>query len=295
MLLPMADLLKHAQAGQYGIPAVSATNELAFRAAVQAAEELHAPLITICMAKANVDLEEFGRIMYDIGTKSSVPIATCLDHGGNFEDCIKGLRAGFTAVMIDRSAQPYEVNARETKEMVRICHAVGVSVEAELGHVGSGDNYAVDGVSNFTEPDQALRFVEETGVDALAVAIGTAHGAYKGVPKLHFDLLEQIRNTIDTPLVLHGGSGSGDENLAKACKMGICKVNIANEMYTGAYKAVEGKMEGNGVYGLYPLLMQGAQDAAKRVLQLFGAAGKAWDVKTKSNSSCLDINAAREA
>ena len=132
--------------------------------------------------------------------------------------------------------------------MVKICHAVGVSVESELGHVGSGDNYAVDGVSNFTEPDQALRFVQETGVDALAVAIGTAHGAYKGVPKLHFDLLEQIRDTVDIPLVLHGGSGSGDENLAKACKLGICKVNVANDIMRGAYKAVEGKMEGNGVY-----------------------------------------------
>ena len=295
MLLPMADLLQKAKEGQYGIPACCASDESTFRAAVQAAEELRAPLITICPAGGNVDLEEFGRIMYDIATKSSVPIATCLDHGGNFEDCIKGLRAGFTAVMIDRSAQPYEVNARETKEMVRICHAVGVSVEAELGHVGSGDNYAVDGVSNFTEPDQALRFVEETGVDALAVAIGTAHGAYKGVPKLHFDLLEQIRDTVNIPLVLHGGSGSGDENLAKACKLGICKVNVANDIMRGAYKAVEGKMEGNGVYGLYPLLMQGAQDAAKHVLEVFGAAGKAWDVKTKSNSSCLDINAAREA
>ena len=295
MLLPMADLLQHAKAGQYGIPAVTATDESTFRAAVQAAEELHAPLITLCHAGTNVDPEEFGRIMYDIATKSSVPIATCLDHGASFEDCIIGLRAGFTAVMIDRSAQPYEVNVRETSEMVRICHAVGVSVEAELGHVGRGENYAVDGISNLTEPEQALRFVEETGVDALAVAVGTAHGTYKGVPKLHFDLLEQIRDTVNIPLVLHGGSGSGDENLAKACKLGICKINVANDIMRGAYNAIEGKMEGNGVYGLYPLLMQGAQDAVKHVLEVFGAAGKAWDVKSKSNSSCLDINAAREA
>ena len=108
-------------------------------------------------------------------------------------------------------------------------------------------------------------------------------------------MLEQIRDTVDIPLVLHGGSGSGDENLAKACKLGICKINVANDIMRGAYNAIEGKMEGNGVYGLYPLLMQGAQDAVKHVLEVFGAAGKAWDVKSRSNSSCLDINAAREA
>ena len=295
MLLPMADLLRRAKSGQYGIPAVCAVDESTFRAAVQAAEELHAPLITLCMAKESVDLEELGRIMYDIGTKSSIPIATCLDHGGSFEDCIKGLRAGFTAVMIDRSAESYAVNVRQTKEMVRICHAVGVSVEAELGHVGSGENYAVDGVSNLTEAADAVRFVQETGVDALAVAVGTAHGSYKGTPKLDFDRLVEIRDAVDMPLVLHGGSGSGDENLAQACKLGVCKVNFGNDIMRSAYKAVEGKMEGNGVYGLYPLLMQGAQDAVKHVLQVLGAAGKAWDVKSKSNSSCLDINAAREA
>ena len=132
-------------------------------------------------------------------------------------------------------------------------------------------------------------------MDALAVAVGTAHGSYKGTPKLDFDRLASIRDAVDLPLVLHGGSGSGDENLAKACKMGICKVNFGNDIMRSAYKAVEGKMDGNGVYGLYPLLMQGAQDAVKHVLEVLGAAGKAWEVKSKSNSRCLDINAAREA
>ena len=125
-------------------------------------------------------------------------------------------------------------------------------------------------------PDEAVRFVEETGVDSLAVAIGTAHGVYKGTPKLHFDLLEELNEKIPVPLVLHGGSGSGNENISKACKMGICKVNLANDLYRSAIRALqESDMSGNGAYGMYPTLAKGYREKTLEFIDVCGAANTA--------------------
>ena len=145
-----------------------------------------------------------------------------------------------------------------------------MGVEAELGHVAMGDE------SEFTRPDEAKRFVEETGVDALAVAIGTAHGAYKDTPKLQFELLEELRDTVPVPLVLHGGSGTGDENLKKACQMGICKLNISNDLKRGAIANLNEKCkDGMGAYAMYPLLYEGYKNVAAHYMTLCGSEGKA--------------------
>ena len=178
--------------------------------------------------------------------------------------------------MVDRSQEPYEVNARETKELVKIAHAVGVTVEAELGHVGSGENYDVDGYTGLTDPEEALKFIQETGVDCLAVAVGTAHGVYKGEPNIRFELLEELTNTLKIPLVLHGGSGSGDENLARCAKLGICKVNLSNDLRKAAIEELTNQdLSGNAVYGMYRFLGTGYKNKVKHYMHVLGSEGKA--------------------
>ncbi len=161
--------------------------------------------------------------------KAKAPVAIHLDHGKSFEGVMLALKAGFSSVMFDGSSRPYEENVEMTAEIVKIAHAMGVSVEGELGYVG---RVGVDAVSEdgFTKPEQAADFVKRTGVDALAIAIGNQHGQYKGVPKLDFDRLEAIRSKVDCGLVLHGGSGISNEDFVKAIRCGINKVNIYTAM-----------------------------------------------------------------
>jgi fructose-bisphosphate aldolase class II len=183
------------------------------------------------------------------------------------------IRASFSSIMAVRSTLPFEENVAQVKELVRIAHACGVSVEAELGHVGVGQNYAVDGSSNLTEPEDAARFVEETGIDALAVAIGTAHGKYSGTPHIDFERLERILKVVDIPLVLHGGSSSGDENLSKAARSGICKINIATDLIT---EAVDKAMAGGKEYGqMINNFNGGFKSKLVHYIKLFGHEGKA--------------------
>lgn len=274
MLVKMSEILLQAKKGRYGVPALSVANELTCRAAIESAEEMKSPVIFITSEKTK-DLFYVGRMLIDLVNRSHVPVALCFDHSSSFESAINGLRAGFNAIMVDRSSLPYEENVAQVKDLVRICHAVDVEVEAELGHVGQGTNLD-DYTSGLTVPDEAARYVADTDVDFLAVAIGTAHGVYKGEPKLRFDLLKEITEKVEIPLVLHGGSGTGDENLAKLCKNGIGKVNIANELFRGSFDAVvEDGLEGNRVYGLYNVLTGGYKKTAKRLMEVFGCAGKA--------------------
>lgn len=295
MLVSMAEILKKARKGGYGVPAVAAVNELSARACVAAAEETNSPLIMLCGYGHNPDMDYFGRILNDMATKTYVPVALILDHSATYEEAVKGIRAGFNTIMVDRSKLPYEENIAQIKELVRIAHAAGIGVEAELGHVGVGENYKVDGISALTVPEEAVRYVEETGVDCLAVAIGTAHGVYKGEPKLRFDLLEELAEKVPVPLVLHGGSGTGDANLALACRKGISKVNIANDLFKGAYdKIQEVGMEGNNIYALFPMLELGYKETAKHYMKTFGCAGQAWTGKQYvSTDSIPDINEAK--
>lgn len=276
MYISMIELMKKAREGHYCVPAIAVENEHSVRAAIQAAEEKNSPLIMIALYKVNPDIRYFGRIVEDLAIRAKVPVAMCQDHGGTYAEAMWAVRAGFTDVMVDRSTLPFEENIAQVSEIVKVAHAVGMGVEAELGHVGMANQYETDGTGGFTVPEEAIEFVERTGVDALAVAIGTAHGVYSGVPKLQFELLAELREKVPVPLVLHGGSGTGDENLKKACQMGICKLNISNDLKRGAIANLNEKCkDGMGAYAMYPLLYEGYKNVAAHYMTLCGSEGKA--------------------
>ncbi|MGN1277399.1 MAG: class II fructose-bisphosphate aldolase [Floccifex sp.] len=268
MLVNMNDLLLDAKKNHYAIPAVNVDNEHNLRAAIQASEECRAPLIIQFVPSANPDIVYFGKIARDLISKASTNIVLNLDHGKNFADCMKGIQAGCTNIMIDRSLLPFEENVKEVKEMVKICHSLGITVEAELGYVGMGNQY--DGNNGLTQVEEAISFVEQTKVDALAVAIGTAHGVYKGKPTIHFDLLHALDQSLSIPLVLHGGSGTGIENLKRCAHEGIHKINVSKDLKRAAiHSLMQEDLQGNGVYNLYVALAKGYKDEVKKYIELF--------------------------
>lgn len=293
MLVTMKEILDRASEGNYAVAAPNISTELDSRAAIEAAEELNAPLILDIAFGMTPDIVFLLSYLRRLADMARVPVAINLDHGKNYHEVMMALRAGCTSVMADRSQAPYEQNVAEVKEIVKIAHEMGASVEAELGHVGQGDNYAVDGVSALTEPEQAKKFIEDTGIDCLAVAIGTAHGAYKGTPKLDFDRLAEIKKaTNHFPLVLHGGSGSGEENLRKACSMGINKVNVCNDLLRGACDMItSADLSGNGAYALWNLTREGYKQALKKCIDIYGGVGKAWTPEVKGLTKVEDMNA----
>ena len=275
MLVTLNDLLLRAKAENYAVPATNIDNEHNLRAAVEAAEEMNSPLILNVTPQANPDLEFFGPIAAKMARRSSAKLCLNLDHGRDFKSCLLGVRSGFTNIMIDRSTLPYADNVREVKEMVRICHELGLTVEAELGHVGMGVQYDVDGDQALTDVEEAKAFIEETGADALAVAIGTAHGAYKGTPRIRFELLHKLRDAVPVPLVLHGGSGTGEENLRRCTREGINKLNLSNDLKKAAIENLTNRdLSGNTVYQLYPLLAEGFKNKIKYYIELCGCQGK---------------------
>ncbi|MBO0413041.1 class II fructose-bisphosphate aldolase [Enterococcus hulanensis] len=241
MLAKMNDLLKEAQVKKNGIGAYNAPNLEAVRAVIAAAEELNQPVI---LAHAQVHdpvipLAEIGPIMVQYAKNAKVPVAVHLDHGTSFDLCVQALELGFTSVMFDASDKSFEENVAGTREMVKIAHALGASVEAELGHVftsevgGEADAedrvvYNVEehgGEDMYTDPEAAKKFVEQTNVDCLAIAFGTAHGIYLTKPELNLARVSEIADVVDIPLVMHGGSGVSKEDMQTAIKNGICKIN----------------------------------------------------------------------
>ena len=233
-------------------------------------------LILDVIFNATPDIPLLAKVASEMAKAATVPVALNLDHGGTFEHAMIAIRSGFSSIMVDRSSLPYEQNVAEVSELVRIAHSLGISVEAELGHVGSGASYDADRDAGLTDPAQAKAYVEATGIDALAIAIGTAHGKYVGTPHLDFDLLEKIYNTVDVPLVLHGGSGSGDENLAKATRMGITKVNIGTDLFqAGIDNLVAHHDEIKRAHLGYQLMADGYKAKLLHYMKLFNQCGKA--------------------
>ena len=281
MLVTMKEILRHANKDGYAVAAPNVCSELDARGALEAAEEENAPIILAVAGNAHPDMVFFGRYLTELCARSKVPVAINLDHGTEYAQAIAAIRAGFTSIMIDRSTLPFEENVREVSELVKVAHSVGVTVEAELGHVGQGQNYDDDRDAGLTNPDMAREYIERTGVDCLAVAIGTAHGAYKGEPHLDFDLLERISRAVgpDYPLVLHGSSGTGNEALARVCKMGINKVNIAYDLMKAANDAViNAKLQGNAIYSVWDVLKKGYREKLIQQIEVFGSKNKAWAV-----------------
>ena len=271
MLVSMKETMAIAKKEHYCIPGVAVENEILVRAAIAAAEEKNSPIILISTFKANSDICYFGRIVSDLAARTHVPVSICQDHGATLEQAMWAIRAGYTDVMVDRSKLPYEDNVREVKEIVRLAHMVGVGVEAELGHVGIAANYEIDGNTGLTDPEEAVRFVEETGVDTLAVAVGTAHGVYKGEPHIRFELLEELNKKLSVPLVLHGGSGTGDDNLSRAAKCGACKLNLSNDLKRAVIDATA-PLE--NVYALWPTVFKAYKEIVMHYMDVCGSTNR---------------------
>jgi fructose-bisphosphate aldolase class II len=277
MLVTMKSILDKAKEGGYAVAAPNVCDQHTVLACLQAAEEEKSPIILGFGEKAG-DIITFGKIALPLCRECTVPVAINLDHGGNFEIAMKAMRAGFTSVMVDRSALPYEENVKQVKEITRIARISGVSVEAELGRLIERNKDSRDEELYLTNPQEAKQYVEETGIDCLAVAIGTAHGLYKGTPFLDFDRLAKIRNTVNVPLVLHGGSFTGDDNLQKAVRTGICKVNLATDVLSSGVKALKIYLDGEPKPTLtkaFEAAGTGYKNALLRYMRLFNCANKA--------------------
>ena len=243
-LVTSKEMLLAAQRGGYAVGAFNVENMEMVQAVIAAAEELRSPVLlqttpsTLRYAAPAV----YAAMVRAVAEAASVPVAVHLDHGSSAELAREALAGGYTSIMIDGSPKPYEENAALTQEVVTFCHAAGVPVEAELGCVGGKEDDLERGTEDpYTDPAQAADFVQRTGIDSLAVAIGTAHGIYKGEPKLDLERLSEIRAVVSIPLVLHGTSGVPEEVVAQCIDRGICKVNYATDLrlaYTEGVRAV---------------------------------------------------------
>ena len=275
MLITMKEMLDRASKENYGVAAPNVAHELDARAVLQAAEMMNAPIILDVAYGATPDIIFYGKYLTQLADKAAVPVAINLDHGGTYEEGVAAIAAGFTSIMVDRSTLPYEENVAQVRELVKVAHALNVSVEAELGHVGQGASYAADRDAGLTKPEQAVQYIKDTGIDMLAVAIGTAHGEYVGTPHIDFDRLVEIKKaTNGFPLVLHGGSGSGDENLKKACQL----VNI----YTDLAKAAVRQINEDGIPGMiWKSITDGIVKQISYYIELFGGKDKAWKIENK--------------
>ncbi|MCC8023340.1 MAG: class II fructose-bisphosphate aldolase [Clostridiales bacterium] len=226
------EMLAAAQAGGYAVGAFNVENMEMIQAVVEAAEELRAPVIvqTVSASTRYGSLALYYANVAALARQASVPVALHLDHGDGYDLALRAIRAGYTSVMIDGSQEPYESNVDLSGRVVQAARPCGVPVEAELGQVGGQEDDVDGGAGRYTDPAQASDFVARTGVSSLAVAIGTAHGVYKGEPKLDLDRLAQIRAAVHVPLVLHGASGVPYDSLQASIRAGICKVNFATEL-----------------------------------------------------------------
>ena len=278
MLVTLNDVLKDAQEKHYGVGLFNTTDTDMLEAAISAAEELRSPIV---IGTAEVllpfgDLKLIAPSIIAAAKRATVPVVVHYDHGLAFDRCIEALKLGFSSIMFDGSAGDAEQNIIDTAEMVKIAHSFGASVEGEIGHVGqasTSDNTVTD---SYTTPEEADEFIRRTGVDALAVAIGTAHGAYKEKPNLDIERLKEIRAKVDTPLVLHGGSGLSDDDFRNTVREGIAKVNIFTDLCEAGNKAMKDGLEkGLSYLEIRNLKVEAIKEVVKNKIILFGSQNKA--------------------
>ena len=281
MLVNMKKMLNKAMEGHYGIAFFNAVNMEMARAIIETAEELKAPVIvgTAEVLLPSMELDHVASYLIPMAKKASVPVCVHFDHGLTFEKCMEALRLGFTSIMYDCSTSEYNENLDKVAEMVRICHGMDVTVEGELGHVG--DNEGSGKLENpsdyYTDPDMAYDFVSKTGIDALAVAVGNAHGDYAFPPKLDFDRIDTISKRTGIPLVLHGGSGLADSDFSEAVKLGISKINIFTDIDKAGRAGIErGLKEGaDSITKLIPYEIEAIKQVVNEKIGLFGSVNKA--------------------
>ena len=284
MLVSMKEMLEKAREGKYAVGLFNAVNVEMARAIIETAEELNAPVIvgTAEVLLPAMDLERVAEYLVPMAKKAKVPVCVHYDHGLTFEKCMEALQLGFSSVMYDCSTDTYEDNVAKVAEMVKICHAMGASVEGELGHVGDnegsaeGSDHLLDPSAFFTDVSLARDFVERTGVDALAVAVGNAHGDYKFPPKLDFDRISDIADRTGVPLVLHGGSGLSDSDFRTAIQRGICKVNIFTDIDKAGKAGVEEGIAAGAktLMGLIPYSIAAMKKVVANKMELFGSIGR---------------------
>ncbi len=280
-LVSMSNMLANAEERGYAVGAFNVNDLAGIQAVVQAAEEERSPVI-IQIYYSGIDLlgaRYITAIAKTAAESVSVPVALHLDHGQNLDTVKTCVQAGFSSVMIDGSKLSLDENIEITRETVEIAHAAGISAEAELGKIGSGAQEAseADRKKFLTDPEEARRFVDETKVDALAVAIGSAHGLYKFKPNLDFDLLKEIRSAVDVRLVLHGGSDLPEEQIRRAVELGITKVNVATDLagaYSNALREVVAANEGIIWPGLvFDAVRNAMKELVRARIRLFGSSG----------------------
>lgn len=270
-LVKMKEILNQAKQNNYGVGAFSVANMEMVIAAIRVAEELRSPLI-LQIAEVRLGhspLHLMGPMMIEAAKKASVPVAVHLDHGESTEKIKEALELGFTSVMFDGSLFSIEENIAETKKIVKLAEAYGATVEAEIGRVGGSEDGSVDIEIAITSVEEAKRFAEETGIDALAVAIGNAHGVYKGEPNLRLDRLEEINKEIEIPLVLHGGSGISQDDFRKAITHGIRKINVATSTFNNVIKRVNECAPFDNYFTYHELVIQAAAENVKSHMDMF--------------------------
>lgn len=276
MLANLNDVLKPARENHYAVGLFNTCNLEFARGVIAAAEETQSPVIigTAEILLPVASLEEMAEMLIPMAKRASVPVVVHLDHGLNAETCKKALELGFSSIMYDCSTDPYDVNVQKVAEMAKLAHSYGATIEGELGHVGNNpttEDGEADPSAFYTEPGEALDFVTKTGVDALAIAVGTAHGAYKLPPKLDFQRIREIEGTIDASLVLHGGSGLTDDDFRKAIDEGISKINIFTDINMAAAKAAHDGYENGSVLltDLQPMMVEAVKQATIKKMNIF--------------------------
>lgn len=276
MLVNLNDVLLDAQKNHYAVGLFNTIDTDMLEGVISAAEELRSPVIigTAEVLLPYGELKLIAPSLIAAAKRATVPVVVHYDHGLTFERCMEALSLGFSSIMFDGSAGDEAENLKNTAEMVKIAHAMGATVEGEIGHVGNADVGDNKTDEMYTTPEEAVAFVKATGVDALAVAIGTAHGAYKTKPKLDIKRLEEIRAALDTPLVLHGGSGLSDEDFRNTIAGGVAKVNIFTDLCVAGADAVQ-KADTSAYLELRNKKVAAIREATKRKMLLFGSNGRA--------------------
>ena len=284
MLMNMKNLLEVANKNHFAVPAFNVSDYSMFKGLMEVTEDLNAPVI---IAIHPDELKHVGQSMLSAVIerihKSTVPAVIHLDHGASYEQVIWAIQSGYTSVMIDASSLPFSKNIEICRKVVQTAHAVNVSVEGELGTIGTADDYgeSTSAVIKYTDPEDAKKFIEETGVDCLAIAIGTCHGIYpKGVDrKLRLDILKDIKaNLPDTPLVLHGGSSNPDSEIAEAVTLGVNKINISSDIKVAYFDKMREVLADQNLREpnvIQPPCIEAMKKVAAHKIRLFQADGKA--------------------
>ncbi|MBQ9784145.1 MAG: class II fructose-bisphosphate aldolase [Clostridia bacterium] len=277
MLVNLDYVLRDAQEKKYGVGLFNTTDTDMLQAVIEAAEELCAPVIigTAEVLLPAGELKLIAPAMIAAAKRASVPVVVHYDHGLTFERCMEALQLGFSSVMFDGSIGDYGKNIADTREIVKIAHAFGATVEGEIGHVGEANANDNDVTDLYTKVDEAMAYVAQTGVDALAVSIGTAHGAYKSKPKLDFDRLSNIHASVNVPLVLHGGSGLSEGDFRNVIACGISKVNIFTDLCLAGNRAMtDGLAVSEAYLDIRNRKVAYIKEEVKKKMLLFGCSGR---------------------